>query len=143
MRKREIAIKPAETLRINFPNGTYRDAVFNIEALMILTEEFGDIAEIARNLHSQPYAMGAKILYSGMKALDAGATMDEANSIMVGDGGGLLLLNTMMEMFMENFGQIDPEELKKNLIPIVNQQLTQRPKVKYKKKSKRNRKRKP
>ena len=122
--RRHIAVKPAETLVMNFPDGSFKEAVFNIEALITLTEEFGGISKMAKTFHGRPYEMAARILYSGMKILDASVTLEEARALMI--GGGIPLMADIMEMFQESFGAIDPEELKKNLIPTINSQIARR-----------------
>jgi len=132
MKKRKIAIKPAETLEILLPDGTTREAIFNVEALIILQEAFGDPQKLAREFEDKPHEFTARILYSGIAVLDSSITFDEAKAIVV--GGGIELLATIMEMFAETFGDADPEELKKNLIPVMNRQLRRQQAKKKRKK---------
>ena len=117
MKKRSIAVKPAETLVIQLSDGTEREAIFNMEALIIFAEEFGDLTELTKKFTSRPYELAAMILYSGMKILDASVTFEEAKAIMV--GGGVVLLAEIMEMFYEGFADVDQAELKKNLLPAI------------------------
>ena len=128
MKKRKIAIKPAETLEIILPDGSTREAVFNMEALLTYTEEFGDIKKTADELSDRPFELAAQILYCGMAAMDSSVTFDEAKALVI--GGGINMLATIMEMFAETFGDMSQEELKKNLVPMVNQQLRRKKKRK-------------
>jgi len=131
--KRKIAIKPAETLEIEVKdkNGDTIEtieAVFNVESLMVLTEEFEDPLKLSETFQNQPYEMAARILYSGIKVLNASVTLDYAKSLMV--SGGIELLAEIMELFQANLGVVSQEELKKNLIPILNRKLRkQKPKT--------------
>ena len=121
MSKRSIAVKPAQTLEIILPGGRSKDVVFNMEALMLFTEEFGDISRISEEHLNRPYETASMILYAGMAVLDSSTTIEDAKEIMV--GGGVALLAEIMHMFQESFSEIDQEELKKNLIPVINKHL--------------------
>ena len=122
--KRRFAVRPIEPLVLEFSDGTEKEAVFNVESMIYLTEQFGDISHLIETEMTKPYELAAKILYSGMKVLDSTVTLDEARAIIV--GGGVRLMAEIMDMFAENFGAIDPEELKKNMVPILNNFLKTR-----------------
>ena len=67
-----------------------KKALFNNEAFILYTEEFGSIDKsIQEELKDKPYDFTAKILYCGMKVLDRAVTLDEARSILIGGGGNL------------------------------------------------------
>ncbi|MCL2225788.1 MAG: hypothetical protein FWB96_12545 [Defluviitaleaceae bacterium] len=122
---KKFAVTPIEPLIMEFPDGSTRQAAFNVEAMICLQEEFGDLAELVNEEIARPYELAAKILYSGMKTFDTSVTLDEARAIIV--GGGVLLMTEIMNLFGESFGEIDEEELKKNLIPAVNKMRESRP----------------
>jgi hypothetical protein len=119
--KRKFAVIPIETLALEFPDGTVKEAVFNVESLIYLTEEFGDLSRLVEDEMTKPYELAAKILYSGMKVMDGGVTMEEAQAIVV--SGGVRLMAEIMDMFQENLGEVDGEELKKNITPLVNMMI--------------------
>ena len=119
--KKTFAVTPLETLELVFPDGTTREACFNVESLIYLTEEFGDITRLVQTEMSKPYDLAAKILYSGMKPFDSAVTLDDARGIMV--AGGVSLMAEIMDMFNHNFGTIDEEDVKKNLTPLLLKQL--------------------
>ncbi|MCL2527897.1 MAG: hypothetical protein FWE42_05690 [Defluviitaleaceae bacterium] len=128
MKKRTIAIKPAEILEIKLPDGSTKEAIFNMESLMVLAEEFGNPADLAQTFFDRPYEMCAQILYCGIKVMDSTITLDEANAIMV--GGGEELMCAIMDLFQANMGPVDPEAIKKNLIPVMNRILLKQQKQK-------------
>jgi len=119
--KRTIAVKPIETLEFVFSDGTKREACFNVEALIHLTEEFGNIDTLFAKGISKPYDLAAKILYSGMKSFDSAVTLDEAKAIVVAMGFSFVI--EVMDMFQENIGAVSDSELKKNLKPILNKMM--------------------
>ena len=119
--KRRFSVKPIEPLVLEFLDGTEKEAVFNVESLIYLTEEFGDISNLMETEMTKPYELAAKILYSGIKVLDSSITLDEAKAILI--GGGVRLIAEIFDSFQENFGSVDPEELKKNLIPAFNKMM--------------------
>lgn len=66
-----VSIKPIEPLEMEFADGTIKEALFNNEAFIIFTEEFGPIDKlIETELKEKPYDFTAKILYCGMKVMD-------------------------------------------------------------------------
>ena len=118
---RKFAISPIETLELVFPDGSKREAAFNVESMIYLAEEFGDITKLMEEEMTRPYELAAKILYSGMKTFDTSVTLDEAKAIVV--GGGIALLTEIMNLFGESFAEIDTEEVKKKLLPLLNKML--------------------
>jgi len=121
--RKKFAVSPAQTLAMEFPDGTVREAAFTVESLLYLTEEFGDLTLVFEEEMIRPYDLAAKILYSGMKTFDTTVTLDEARAIAV--GGGVVLMTEIFTMFAENFPELDSEDVKKNLIPAVNKMLTE------------------
>ena len=109
---KKFAISPIETLELVFPDGSKREAAFNVESMIYLAEEFGDLTKLMKEEMTRPYELAAKILYSGMKTFDTSVTLDEAKAIVV--GGGIALLAEIMNLFGESFSEIDTGELKKS-----------------------------
>lgn len=118
---KRISIKRIEPIVLDFADGTTKEVIINNDALIYLTSEFGDIANLLDTEIERPYELASKILYAGMKVADMSTTLEEAKAIMI--GGGTELMTEMFIALSENFGEIDQEELKKNLIPMVNKYL--------------------
>jgi len=58
MKKRSIAVRPTETLAIELPDKTV-EVVFNMDALMTFTEEFGNISKVVNKFYNKPYELSA------------------------------------------------------------------------------------
>lgn len=122
-----VSIKPIEPLEMEFADGTIKRALFNNEAFIIYTDEFGSIDKsIEEELKDKPYEFTAKILYCGMKVLDRTVTLEEAESIIV--GGGTPLLEAIANLLIDNFMATADESSKKKFLKEVekfNQELMQ------------------
>lgn len=120
-----VIIKPIEPLEMEFADGTIKEALFNNEAFILYTEEFGSIDEsIETELKEKPYDFTAKILYCGMKVMDRSVTLDEAKSILI--GGGTPLLETISNLLIDNFMTTADEESKKKFlkqVEVFNQKM--------------------
>lgn len=120
-----VTIKPIEPLEMEFADGTIKEALFNNEAFIIYTEEFGSIDKsIEEELKDKPYDFTAKILYCGMKVMDKTVTLDEARAILV--GGGTALLEAIANLLVDNFMATADEDSKKKFLKEVekiNKQL--------------------
>lgn len=113
-----VSIKPIEPLEMEFADGTVKEALFNNEAFILYTEEFGSIDDsIIEELKEKPYDFTAKILYCGMKVMDRTVTLEEAKSILV--GGGTPLLETVSNLLIDNFMSTSNEETKKKFFKEV------------------------
>lgn len=107
-----VSIKPIEPLEMEFADGTVKEALFNNEAFIIFTDEFGSIDELMETeLKDKPYDFISKILYSGMKVTDRRVTLDEAKSIVI--GGGEPLMNEITNLLIDNFMATADEDSKK------------------------------
>jgi hypothetical protein len=98
-----ISIKPIEPLEMEFADGTVKEAIFNNEAFVIYTEDFGRLdAEELKKLKDKPYDLIARFLYCGMKVIDKTVTLEEARSITIGGGEPLAeeILNSVINNFM-------------------------------------------
>lgn len=113
-----LSIRQVEPLEMEFADGTVKEALFNNEAFILYTEEFGSIDEsIEKELKVKPYEFASKILYCGMKVMDRSVTLDEAKSILV--GGGTPLMETISNLLIDNFMSTADENLKKKFLKEV------------------------
>ncbi len=98
-----ISIKPIEPLELEFADGTTKEALFNNEAFIIYTDEFGklDVEEL-KEMKDKPYDLVSRFLYCGMKVIDKTVTMEEARSITIGGGEPLAveIINSVVDNFM-------------------------------------------
>jgi hypothetical protein len=113
-----VTIKPIEPLELEFADGTVKEALFNNEAFIIYTDEFGklDIEELEQ-LKYRPYDLVARFLYCGMKVVDKTVTLEEARSITI--GGGEALAVEIINSVTDNFMATADEESKKKFISEV------------------------
>lgn len=121
----KITIKPIEPLELEFADGTVRKALFNNEAFILFTEEFGDIEQIVKEAYAQenPYEVMSKVLYCGLKIVHPMTTLEEAESIMY--AGGTELLLEIVDLLMNNFQmRTNDEVLKKFMDKLSPKQKT-------------------
>lgn len=123
MARKRFAVKPIEPLVLEFADGTEKEVIFTIEALMLLQSEFGDLKELGEKAENKPFDLAGKLLYCGMKVLNNETTLEEANAIIM--GGGLPLMEVLFENILETFDGLEstPEELKKKMEEMVLQIL--------------------
>lgn len=114
----KVSIKPIEPLIMEFADGTVKEALFNNEAFIIYTEEFGklDVEEL-KKMKDKPYDLIARFLYCGMKVMDKTVTFEEAKSITI--GGGEQLAVEIMNCVLDNFMVTANEETKKKFLTEV------------------------
>ncbi len=122
-----VSIKPVEPLELEFADGTIKEALFNNEAFIIYTDEFGKLdVETLGELKDKPYDLVARFLYCGMKVMDKSITIEEARSITV--GGGELLATEILNSVINNFMATADEDSKKKFMTEVkkfNKALTE------------------
>lgn len=122
-----VSIKPIEPLEMEFADGTIKRALFNNEAFIIYTDEFGSMDKsIEQELKDKPYEFTAKILYCGMKVLDRNITLEEAESIII--GGGTVLLEVIANLLIDNFMATADDNSKKKFmkeVERINQEILQ------------------
>ena len=107
----KFAIKPVESLEMEFQDGTIKEAIFSKEALYLFQHEFGDMEKLIKTeLPLRPYDFMSKILYSGMKMVDRTVTLDEAKMILV--GGGEEIMHEIARLLTSNFLATATEEQK-------------------------------
>ena len=117
----KITIKPVEPLEIEFADGTKIYAIFNNEALIQFTEEFGDITKMIDDgeVENKPYDFAAKLLYCGIKVYDKSITLEEAMKIVV--AGGEPLLMEITALLIDNFMAVADEDSKKKFLLMVRE----------------------
>ena len=115
----KITIKPIEPLEIEFADGTTVLAIFNNEALIHFTEEFGDLTEMIDNgeIENKPYEFAAKILYCGIRIYDKSITLTDAKRIVI--SGGEPLLMEITGLLIDNFMAVADEDSKKKFLLMV------------------------
>ena len=114
----KVSIKTIEPLVMEFADGTIKEALFNNEAFIIYTEEFGklDVEEL-KKMKDKPYDLVARFLYCGMKVMDKTVTFEEAKAITI--GGGEQLAVEIMNCVLDNFMATANEEAKKKFLTEV------------------------
>ena len=110
-----VSIKPIEPLELEFADGTVKEALFNNEAFVIYTDEFGklDVEEL-KEMKDKPYDLVSRFLYCGMKVMDKTVTLEEARSITI--GGGEPLAVEIINSVVDNFMVTADEESKKKFL---------------------------
>ena len=113
-----VSIKPIEPLELEFADGTVKEALFNNEAFVIYTDEFGklDVEEL-KEMKDKPYDLVSRFLYCGMKVIDKTVTLEEARSITI--GGGEPLAVEIINSVVDNFMVTADEESKKKFLTEV------------------------
>jgi len=113
-----ISIKPIEPLELEFADGTVKEALFNNEAFIIYSDEFGklDIEEL-KEMKDKPYDLVSRFLYCGMKVMDKTVTLEEARSITI--GGGEALAVEIINCVVDNFMATADEQSKKKFLSEV------------------------
>ncbi|WP_454962766.1 hypothetical protein [Filifactor alocis] len=112
---RKISINRVEPVILEFEDGTTKTILLNNTALMILTEEFGDINRMFKELEKKPFELVSRLIYAGIKAVDTDFTYEEAEVIAL--NGGIELLEQLTDHLVEVFdGYCKDEELKKKVL---------------------------
>ena len=115
-----ITVKPIEPLEIEFADGTIKEAIFNTQAFILFTEEFGPLDTVMEEeLKNKPYEFASKLLYCGLKIFDRSITLDEAKSIAI--AGGEPLLVEIVRLMIDNFMVSADEDSKKKFLARVEQ----------------------
>lgn len=117
-----FVIRDIEPLEIELSNGDVLKAMFNNEAFIIFTEEFGDINKVMKTeADSEPFEFGAKLLYSGLKVTRPQIQLDEVRVITVKGGWGLLM--SIFGLMMDNFSNTSNEETKKKFLKEMEPEI--------------------
>ncbi|EHL20291.1 hypothetical protein HMPREF9628_00136 [Peptoanaerobacter stomatis] len=118
----KIAINRVEPIILEFENGSTKTLMLNNSALMILTEEFGDINELFKNSTDKPIELLSKLIYAGIKATEPNFTYEEAEIIAV-NGGFNLLVELTEHLSQVLNGYCKDESLKKNILQKAQEQI--------------------
>lgn len=128
---KKFAVTPIEPLILEFPDGKTMEAIFTIDTMMMISEEFGDLTIISQEYKHKPYDLATKLLYCGLITMGNEITYDEVQAIVI--GGGLPLLAVIFESVAETFEGIDGfedltsldasklEEIKKKAMAMMEQ----------------------
>ncbi len=84
---------------------------FNNYALLTLSEEFGDINKLFRDMQTKPYDLTAILLYCGVKNNDTTFTLDDAKVLVA--GGGAMVLSEVTSLVTESLLIQGGEDAKK------------------------------
>ena len=114
-----VKISPVKPLELEFADGIIKKALFNNEAFILYTEEFGDIEKDMKDMKAteNPFELMGKILYCGMKVVHPSTTLDEAMGIIYAGGQGLII--EISNLIYENFNVSSNEETKKKLMGML------------------------
>ena len=113
-----VSIRPVEALEMKFADGTIKKALFNNEAFINYTNEFGTLDDKAmEEIKNKPYDAMARFLYCGMKVFDKTVTLEEAEYIVI--GGGESLAAEICTLMIDNFLATSNEETKKKLMKEI------------------------
>lgn len=117
-----FTIRDTEPLIINFQDGTEKVALFNNEAFILFTEEFGDIIKIMEEeIVDKRFDFAAKLLYVALKITDPKITYEEAQVIVW--KGGLSLVGEIFILLIENFLSTSNEETKKKFQAMLTEEM--------------------
>lgn len=116
-----IVALPIEPLEIEFADGTILTAVFDNEAFMRYSKEFGDLNEMLfKEIEKKPYDIYAQILYCGLKKRHPDITLDEASRILLTNGQ--MMITEIARLLIDNFEAITNEETKKKFQAILKKE---------------------
>ena len=117
-----LTIRNIEPLELEFTDGTVKIALFNNEAFMIYTEEFGDILkDIQCEIEDKPFEFAGKILYCGLKVTEPNITLNECENIVL--RGGLDLIQEIFVLIIDNFLENTNEETKKKFQTMLTEEM--------------------
>lgn len=120
----KIAINRVEPITLEFDNGEKKTILLNNSALMILTEEFGDLNKVLEDSTTKPIELLSKLIYAGIKVTDTTFTYEEAQVIAI-NGGFDLLVGLTEHLAQVLSGYCKDEDLKKNILKKVEDQIKQ------------------
>lgn len=117
-----LTIRNVEPLELVFADGETKIALFNNEAFIIYTEEFGDILkDMDVEIEERPFEFGAKMLYCGLKVTEPSITLEEAQNIVY--RGGLDLIQEIFILIIDNFLESSNEETKKKFQAMMTSEM--------------------
>lgn len=117
-----ITCRRVEPIIIEFEDETL-ECFINVDALIILSDEFGNLTTLAEEATKKPYDVGAKLLYAGIKTNRADFTLDEAKVIICNCGTQLIHLLT--DAFVRCCGNVGGEDFTKKYIQELEKKIAQ------------------
>lgn len=118
----KIAINRVEPVILEFEDGSTKTILLNNSALMILTEEFGDLNTVLEESTTKPIELLSKLIYAGVKVTDTTFTYEEAQVIAI-NGGFNLLMELTEHLAQVLGGYCKDESVKKNILEQVSTQM--------------------
>lgn len=117
---RKVIVKPIEKIELEFTDGVTKELLFSAKSVAILDEEFGGALKLMMKIQTNPYEVGAKIIYAGMKTCDSNITFEEVESLTIQMPFDIIM--EFIREFAKNINKEDvatskeTEELKKTLL---------------------------
>lgn len=117
-----IVALPIEPLEIEFADGTILTAVFDNEAFMRYSDEFGDLGDAFEEIEENPYDIYAQILYCGLKKRHSEITLDEATRILLTNDQEMIM--EIARLLIDNFNLKTNEETGKKFRAILKKSVS-------------------
>lgn len=118
MAKKVIALKEPTIIEIQFLDGKTFEASFNMRAIRIITEEFGNFLDVVKGAVSNIPETTAKILYGMLKSKNEDITYEDVQAVVE-----FMSLDDAMDIIglcTEGMNsKVPPEELKKTVAEIL------------------------
>jgi len=97
---KRIVVRELEPLEFVFKDKVLT-CMINNDALMLMTETYGDLNEVMAKEKGRPYDFASKLLFCGVKVFQTDFEYEEAQNIVL--SGGLSVVMALIENFMDNF----------------------------------------
>lgn len=104
---KRLVIRELEPLELVFKDKVLT-CMINNDALMLITETYGDLNEVMKRDKHKPYDFASKLLFCGVKVYETDFEYETAQKIVL--SGGLSLVMELIENFMDNFLSTATEE---------------------------------
>lgn len=121
-----VTCRRVEPIIIDFEDKTL-ECFINVDALIILSDEFGDLRILAEDATKKPYDVGAKLLYAGIKTNRLDFTLEDAKLIVCNCGTQLIHLLT--DAFVRCCGNVGGEDFTKKYIQELEKKIAQHNKI--------------
>lgn len=118
----KITCKRVEPIIIDFEDETF-ECFINVDALIILNDEFGNLVSLSNEAIKNPYDVGAKLLYAGIKTNRRDFTLDDAKLLVCNCGAQLI--NLVTDAFVRCCGNVGGEEFTKKYIAELERMIDQ------------------
>mgnify|MGYP001488272117 CR=1 FL=1 len=117
---KRIVVRELEPLELVFKDKVLTFMINN-DALMLMTEMYGDINELLKKEKDSPYDFASKLLFCGVKIHHSDFEYEMAQSIIL--SGGLSLVVEIIENFMGNFLSNATDEQKERYLGEIQRLL--------------------